>query len=355
MKICVIGTRGFPDIQGGVEKHCESLYPLLDNQFKVIVFRRKPYVTSAKTYPNIKFIDLPSTTIKGFEAVFHSFLATIYSIFCNPDIVHIHNIGPALFSPLLKLFGIKVVLTYHSANYEHAKWGFCAKKLLKLCEKVAVQTADAIIFVNKFQLKKYSKNIQEKSFYIPNGIPAISPTANIGYIKSLGLEPQQYIISIGRITPEKGFDILIQAYNKIKTNLKLVIVGGVEAESEYYRKLKELSADKPIIYTGYIFGEKLNEIYSNAALYVLSSLNEGFPLVLLEAMKYRLDVLVSDIPATHLVNLNEQDYFERGNTENLSLKLQNKIHSHRKRDYQLEKFDWNKITQQVESIYTSLN
>lgn len=354
MKICVIGTRGFPEIQGGVEKHCESLYPLLDDRFKVIVFRRKPYVSSSKTYPNVKFIDIPSTTIKGFEAVFHSFLATVCSIFYSPDIVHIHNIGPALFSPILKLCGIKIVLTYHSANYEHAKWGFFAKKLLKFSEKIALRTANAIIFVNKFQMEKYSVKIRKKSYYIPNGIPVVSPTTNTGYIKSLGLESRKYIISVGRITPEKGFDILIEAYNKIKTDLKLVIVGGVEAESEYYQHLKKISINKPIVYTGYIFGEKLNEIYSNAALYVLSSLNEGFPLVLLEAMRYKLDVLVSDIPATRLVKLDNQDYFEKGSIDDLSLKLQNKIYSYRIRDYQLDEFDWDKIAGQVSEIYTSL-
>lgn len=119
MKISVLGTRGFPKIQGGVEKHCESLYPLFNAKYQITVYRRKPYVNSDKTYPNIKFIDLPSTKIKGFEAVFHSFLATLSACFGKSDVVHIHNIGPALFAPLLRLSGKKVVLTYHSPNYEH--------------------------------------------------------------------------------------------------------------------------------------------------------------------------------------------------------------------------------------------
>lgn len=79
-------------IQGGVEKHCESLYPLFDGSIDFVVFRRKPYVNSSMTYSNIRFIDLPSTKIKGVETIFHSFLAIIASIFHKPDIVHIHNI-----------------------------------------------------------------------------------------------------------------------------------------------------------------------------------------------------------------------------------------------------------------------
>lgn len=172
MKICVIGTRGFPNIQGGVEKHCEALYPLLAKDNEIIVFRRKPYVTDKSShFDNIRFIDLTSTTIKGFEAVLHSFIATVYAVFIRPDVVHIHNIGPAMFAPILKLFKIKVVLTYHSPNYEHDKWGWFSKHLLLLCEKIALSFSDCIIFVNKFQMEKYNKAVRLKSYYIPNGIP----------------------------------------------------------------------------------------------------------------------------------------------------------------------------------------
>lgn len=307
------------------------------------------------TYSNIRFIDLPSTKIKGVETIFHSFLAIIASIFHKPDIVHIHNIGPALFSPLLHLFGIKIVLTYHSPNYEHDKWGILAKCLLRLSEKIAISASDAILFVNKFQMEKMRKSfvsICSKSYYVPNGIPAVIPTKNTDYIKSLGLSPEKYIIGVGRITPEKGFDLLIRSFESMQNNdFKLVIVGGVETESNYFRKLKESIKTDKIIFTGYIYGEKLNQVYSHAALYVLSSYNEGFPLVLLEAMKYNLDVLVSDIPATHLVTLDNQDYFKVGNASDLSLMLQAKIKSVRKRYYDLSEFDWRKIAKQVTEIY----
>ena len=351
MKIYVLGTRGFPQIQGGVEKHCESLYPLFDNEFKFTVFRRKPYINSSLTYPNIKFIDLPSTKIKGFEAVFHSFLATISACFGKSDVVHIHNIGPALFAPLLRLFGKKVVLTYHSPNYEHAKWGKVAKHILKFSESIALNCSQAIIFVNKFQMQKYPAKVQEKSVYIPNGIPNVQPTSKHDYISSLGLTPGKYVIGVGRITPEKGFDVLIQAFEKLNTDYKLVIVGGVEAESDYGEKLKKLIKSNRVVFTGYIFGEKLNEVYSHAGVYVLSSYNEGFPLVLLEAMSYQLDVLVSDIPATHLIDLKESDYFKPGDVHDLACHLQQKLAPPQKRTYNLSAFDWEKIAQQVMEVY----
>lgn len=358
MKICVLGTRGFPKIQGGVEKHCESLYPLFEKDINFIVFRRKPYVKSPVAYPNIQFVDLPSSKIKGFETIFHSLLATLISIYYKPDIVHIHNIGPALFSPLLRLFGIKVVLTYHSPNYEHAKWGIFAKSLLRLSEKIALSASNAIIFVNKFQMEKINKSsfsIRSKSCYIPNGIPNIIPSNSTSYLDSLGIVPQKYIIGVGRITPEKGFDLLIQAFETLQnTDYKLVIVGGVETESNYFKKLERLIKTDRIVFTGYIYGDKLNQIYSHAALYVLSSYNEGFPLVLLEAMKYNLNVLVSDIPATHLVKLDTQDYFIPGNVPDLSSKIQSKIVMFQKKNYDLSTFDWAEIVKQVTIIYKKL-
>lgn len=356
MKVCVFGTRGFPLVQGGVEKHCESLYPLFDSRYRFCVFRRKPYVRSSQTYPDIAFIDLPSTRIKGFEAFFHSFLATVYCLFLRPDVVHIHNIGPALFSPLLRLFGLKTVLTYHSPNYEHKKWGFFARHLLKLSERIAFRTADKVIFVNRFQMEKSLKQLGGKACYIPNGIPSVKPAFESSYISQLGLEPGKYVLSVGRITPEKGFDCLLKAYARIpRPGYKLVIAGGVEAESSYGDGLKALVKEKEnVVFTGYVYGEKLNQLFTFAGLYVLSSYNEGFPMVLLEAMTYRLDVLVSDIPAAHLVSLNGDDYFAKGNDEELAAKMDLRMRGPRKRTYALESFDWRRIVSRVAGIYDSL-
>jgi len=204
--------------------------------------------------------------------------------------------------------------------------------------------SQAIIFVNKFQMQK-------KSVYIPNGIPNVQPTSKCNYISSMGLTPGKYVISVGRITPEKGFDVLIQAFEKLNTDYKLVIVGGVEAESDYEENLKKLIKSNRVVFTGYIFGEKLNEVYSHAGMYVLSSYNEGFPLVLLEAMSYQLDVLVSDIPATHLIDLKESDYFKPGDVHDLACHLQQKLATPQKRTYNLSAFDWNKIAEKVAEVY----
>lgn len=355
MKICVLGTRGFPFIQGGVEKHCESLYPLVSPKFNIIIFRRKSYVNSTETYPNITFIDLPSTKFKGFETVIHSFLATCRAISCKPNIVHIHNIGPAMFAPILKWCQIKVVLTYHSPNYEHKKWGKIARNILKCSEKIALSHSDAIIFVNKFQMEKYDKAIQQKSYYLPNGIPQITPSIKKDYIKELGLKPSLYLLAVGRITQEKGFDCLIKAFNQLDNyDYKLVIAGGIETESTYGKELRKICNSDKVVFTGYVYGEKLNQLYTNARLFVLPSYNEGFPLVLLEAMSFHLNVLVSDIPATHLVSLDINDYFSKGDADQLAMKIKQKLKTTQNLQYDLKAFEWKTIAKDLENIYTNL-
>lgn len=357
MKIFVFGTRGFPLIQGGVEKHCENLYPLFPEKYHFTIFRRKSYVVSDYKYPGITFIDLPSTRIKGVEAFIHSFICSIITIIKHPDIVHIHNIGPGIFAPLIRLFGIKVVLTYHSPNYEHKKWNWIAKKLLKMSESIALQFSNAIIFVNKFQMEKYSEKINRKSRYIPNGIN-VSKSDNTDYLTKLGLESQKYILAVGRITPEKGFEFLVDAFNKLSIHdYKLVIAGGVENESNYYKKLLKRVNPEIIIFTGFISGDPLSQLYCNAGLFILPSLNEGFPLVLLEAMGYGCEVLVSDIPATHLVQLDKEDYFIAGNVDDLCLKLKKRLveSKHNNRNYELTNFSWQQITLNVQKVYNEIS
>ena len=352
MKLNVIGTRGFPGIEGGVEKHCESLYPLIRKDISVNIYRRRSYVKTRDSYSNILFIDLPSTRIRGIETVIHSFLASVLTLLQKPDVVHYHNIGPALFSPIVKLRKIPVVLTYHSPNYEHKKWGDFAKKILLFSEKVALKTADKIVFVNSFQMEKYNEDIRIKSVFVPNGIGNTIQTDKVDYLTSLKLEKNKYILSVGRITPEKGFDTLIRAYREAKLqSYKLVIAGGVEFENKYQKELESLANDEDVIFTGYVFGENLAQLYMNAAIYVLASNNEGFPLVLLEAMSYGLDVLVSDIPATHLVDLESDDYFETGNYQELSAKLIKRVSSNKKREYNLEKYNWHEIAETMSNIY----
>ena len=208
--------------------HCENIYPFFSSDMKLRVYRRKPYLTqySNKDYPNIEFIDLPSTRIKGLEAVLHTFLCVMHILFHRkPQAVHVHNIGPGMFTPLLRLMGLKVVMTYHSANYEHAKWGRLARTLLRLCESISLRCSHRIIFVNKFQMQKYSTRVQKKSIYIANGIHRVTRTPDTQFLEKYGIASGEYLLGVGRLTPEKGFEYLVQAASSLP-NVKQVVLAG---------------------------------------------------------------------------------------------------------------------------------
>lgn len=359
LTVAVIGTRGFPGVQGGVEIHSENLYSRMSDDIAVRLYRRKPYLSeqSKLRYKNIGYVDLPSTKIKGLEAVLHTFLAVIHILFHRPDIVHIHNIGPGLFTPLLRLFGLKVVLTYHSPNYEHKKWGWMARQILKFGEYLSLNFANMIIFVNKAQMLKYSQKILVKSLNIVNGITHKERSDNQDYINKIGLEKSGYLLSVGRLTPEKGFEYLVEAANRIDEIKHVVIAGASDHDDSYCRKLKSLDKSNKVIFTGFTFGENLRQLYSNAQLYVLSSVNEGFPLVLLEAMDYCLPIVASNIPATNIPQLSDDDFFEVGNTDSLVEVLKRKLSNSRcgePRHYDLSAYNWDNIASQTIAVYKSI-
>ena len=204
-------------------------------------------------------------------------------------------------------------------------------------------------------MEKQSDAIKRKSFYIPNGISNIKIIDNIIILDKYKLAKHEYILGVGRITPEKGFIDLIEAYKNIENNkYKLVIAGGVEHESSYFELLKKHSNDN-VVFTGALSSNELAILYSNARLFVLSSHNEGFPLVVLEAMNYGCDLLLNDIPATKLLDLPEEYYYKKNNIHSLSNEINNKIkRSLRKHTYDLKQYDWDLIAQQTNTIYKSI-
>ena len=341
--IAVIGTRGFPGIQGGVEVHSYHLYTHMEN-VHVRLYRRRAYLTeqSAQTFPDIEFIDLPSTRIKGFEAVWHTFLSVLHIAFHRPDVVHVHNIGPGMFAPLLRLMGLPVVLTYHSPNYEHDKWSAMARWLLRQCERISLRFSNRVIFVNKHQMEKC--RVLDKSVFIPNGIDPVTRSTEFSFLDKHGIKPREYLLAVGRLTPEKGLEYLVEAANRLPQVTQVVIAGASDHDDSYRNLLERLDTNRKVIFTGFTTGEDLRQLYSHARALVLPSVNEGFAMVLLEAMAYGLPVLCSDIPGTHQVELPQHDYFAAADVDALCAAITRLLDSPDERQhYDLEKYNWNTI------------
>lgn len=350
LTIAAIGIRGLPGVQGGVEMHCENIYTRMRDAH-IRVYRRKPYLSelSRTEFPNISYVDLPSTRIKGFEAVLHTFLCVLHIAVHRPDVVHVHNIGPGMFAPLLKLLGLSVVMTYHSPNYEHKKWGAVARAILRFSEFLSLNFVDRVIFVNKFQMQKYSRRIQAKSEYIPNGINDVSPSGRTDFLQKYGIVPGEYVLAVGRLTPEKGFEYLVKAAAELPDVKQVVIAGASDHDTSYQELLHRLDTAKKVVFTGFTSGEDLRQLYSHARLYALTSVNEGFPLVLLEAMSYSLPLVASDIPATHLIELDKNDYFKVADEGDLKRVLAEKMRQNlgRVKYEAIKDFDWQKIADET--------
>jgi glycosyltransferase involved in cell wall biosynthesis len=361
MKIAVTGTRGIPNILGGVETYCENLFPLIAKKgYDVTLFRRTGYVQDRlSTYKGVRLLDLNAPKNKNLEAIVHTLKAVWVARFkLHADIVHIHAIGPALAIPLARLLGLKVVLTHQGPDYDRDKWGKFAKAILRFGEKVGVKYADEVIVVSNVignllqrKYKKYDVNI------IPNGIPEPVFFTDSDYLKSLNIEPDKYIFAMGRFVPEKNFHHLIHAFASLKDKkgYRLVLAGDADFEDNYSLELKKLAKENGVVLTGFIKGSKLQTLLTNAKIFVIPSSHEGLPIALLEALSYRLPVIVSDIPANKEVGLSEDAYFQTGNETELSGKLERLINAApAKIQYDMEKYCWEAIAEQTAAVYEKI-
>lgn len=361
MRIAVTGTRGIPGIQGGVETHCEHLFPrMVAMGHDVTVFRRAPYTATEEPrlteYRGVKLVDVPTPRRKSLEAPLHTLRCVLRARRMGVDILHIHSIGPTLLVPLARLLGLKVVMTHHGPDYDRAKWGRLARTVLKLGERLGCRHANAVIVISRviadIVARKHGRTDTDLIF---NGVEPQAEPESYPLLVRHGLEPGRYILGLGRFVEEKGFHDLIEAYKAIggkQSGWTLAIAGDADHPDEYSRRLKRMAEDAGVVLTGFISGEELRQVTAGAALFAMPSYHEGLPIALLEAMSHRLDVAVSDIPACRLPELEPGDYFAAGDTEALAALLRRKLSEPRgRRSYDLSAYDWDRIAVQTEAVY----
>jgi glycosyltransferase involved in cell wall biosynthesis len=297
MKIAMIGTKGIPATWGGIERHVEEISTRMAAMgHDVTVYCRPYYTTTDKPYyKGVRLRKMPTIPTKNLDAIVHTFLSTMEIILEDYDIVHYHAIGPATVSILSRLAGKNTVVTVHGLDWQREKWGRPAKLFLKLGERASVWFPYRTITVSKF-LKRYLENkYQRPVTYIPSAVtdPVFRPP---NLIKQYGIGEKDYILFVARLVPEKGCHFLIEAYERLKPKLKLIVAGGSSHSDEYVSELQR-HASENIIFTGYVYGELLQELYTNAYCYVHPSTIEGLPVTLLEALAYGSCIIASDIPA----------------------------------------------------------
>lgn len=369
MKIAIIGHKRIPSNEGGIEKGVEQhAIRMVARGHQVDVYNRGGHNVfgkehdrkKIKSYKGVRIITIP--TFSNFLNVpVYSFLATIRAIFGKYDVISYRGSGSCVMINIAKLFGIKCVASLHGIDSQRDKWGGFASKYLEFGERTAAKRADACLVLSR-NMKKYIKNkYNAESILFANGMDKPEIVKPDIIKNKYMLEKNAYILSLGRIVPEKGIHYLIEAFKQCKTEKKLVIAGGAESNSRYYSELRKLAeCDKRIIFTGFVKGKEIEELYSNAYIFTLPSNLEGMANALLEAMGYGNCVIVSDIPENTEVVEDKAVWFKKGNSMDLKKKLQmlldnpQIVERYKKEagEFILKKYNWDIVVNQMLEIYS---
>ncbi|HEY9614849.1 glycosyltransferase family 4 protein [Allocoleopsis sp.] len=374
MKIAVIGAKGLPAKQGGIEHHCQEIYPrLVAKGHSVDLFARSSYTGDISLHhyqvEGVRVVSLPCLNLKGMDALLTAALGAIASSGTCYDIIHFHAVGPALFTWLPKIASTaKIVVTCHGLDWQRSKWSKASSYLLRLGERAAVRFADRIIVVSE-ELRSYFKQTygeEEALYYIPNAPSKLSESdPNFAYGSSLGLTQGRYIVFLGRLVPEKCPDLLIKAFKSIQAQgWKLALVGGSSDTPEFTTQLRNLAENSPdIIFTNELQGARLAEIIRGAGLFVLPSEIEGLPLAMLEAMQEGIPVVASNLPVhQQLVGHNRGMLFPVGDVDSCKQRLDWGIHhlqelaemAQNAQKHIKDNYNWDKITNDMLGLYTEL-
>lgn len=371
LNICMLGHKRVPSREGGIEIVVEELSTrMVALGHEVTCYNRGGHHVSGQEfddkkrmkYRGIKLKTVPTINLKGIAAMSSSFFAAIMATFGKFDVVHFHAEGPCAMLWLPKLFGKRCVATIHGLDHQRAKWGKLASTYIMLGEKCAAKFADEIIVLSGGVQKYFKDTYNRETKFIPNGVnrPEIR---DVDLIRDkFGLEKDSYILFLGRLVPEKGIQYLIEAFKEVHTDKKLVIAGGSSDTDEFANELKEMaSGDERIIFTGFVQGQLLDELYSNAYFYTLPSDLEGMPLSLLEAMSYGNCCLVSDIAECTEVVEDQALLFKKSDTEDLREKLQWSVnHADKVKEYKdkaanfiCNKYSWDDVAERTLKLYQS--
>ena len=374
LRIAMVGQKGIPARYGGVETHVENIsVRLAARGHDVRVFCRSrlrppadelqvPSPNGNDVYRGVHLLYRGSVNTKHLDAATHTLLSALESS-CRHgfDVVHLHGIGPAAFAPLAGLFGRKVVSTFHALDWRQVKWGPRAKGILRRGEAIGARRSDGVIAVSRLMQAHIQAAHGVDAVYIPNGATLPTHAVSEAPLAKWGLNPREYLLTVGRIIPDRDLDTLLRAFAVLRErhpHLQLVIVGSETPRTEYSAAL-ERAAGTRVIFTGDVFGEALDALYAHCLLYVLASRVEGLPITVCEAMAHGRPLVLSDIPENSEVGGDAARYFKCGDDNMLAATLHDLIEDDegrgalgavgRKRCD--ASYNWETITDQVESLY----
>ena len=305
MRIAMIGQKRTGSREGGVEVVVTELATRMAALgHEVTCYDRsgtdvngEPTPTEPYEYRGVRVVPVKTVDAKGLAALTSAYAATRAALKDRPDIIHYHAEGPCNALPLAARAGARTVATIHGLDWQRAKWGGIASRVIKRGEKKAAQKADALIVLSRAVQAYFRDEYGREAEFVPNGVDAPEPRPAGLIADRWGLSEGSYVLYLGRVVPEKRPELLLEAFRGLDTDKRLVIAGGASDTSGFYGEVRALAERDPrVVVAGFVEGEALAELYSNACLYVLPSDVEGMPMSLLEAMSYGRCCVTSDVP-----------------------------------------------------------
>lgn len=364
LQVTWVGLRGFPGVQGGVEKHAEQLCPLLGElgcEIRVLTRGRYQPEAIGRRWRGAQFVRLWAPRHKHLEAVVHTFLGILWAATVHrPDVLHIQAIGPGLWTGWARLLGLKVVVTHHGPDYDRQKWGTLARLALRGGEAAAASWAHELIVISKVIQDSVAERHGRRGTLIRNGLTLTPPPVGSDTARRFGLTPGRYVLLVSRLVPEKRHLDLIEAFRRAGLpGWKLVIVGAADHADAYAREvLGAVTMADRVVSTGFQGGADLQELYAHAGLFVLPSSHEGLPIALLEALSFGLPVLASDIPANLEIGLPTACYFPLGDIDALAAQLaaltateETPADRKARRTWAAERFSWERSARETLEVY----
>ena len=361
LRVAFIGGRGVISKYSGIESYYEEVGKrLVEMGHEVTVYCRNYFTPPVQKHNGMKLVRLPTIRTKHLETVIHTTLSTAHAMTLKYDLVHYHALGPALFSLLPRFTGVKTAVTVQGLDWQRRKWGRIASSVLRLGERASVWLPNGTMVVSHALQSRYREVYGINAFNVPNG-GVLRERLKPNKILEWGLEPGKYVLFLGRFSPEKGCHLLVDAFERIETDVKLVMAGGSSYTDHYSRTLRSHSSDR-IRMLEWVSGETLDELLTNAMIFVLPSDLEGLSLALLDAMGAGLCVLTSDVPENREVVDGAGYTFKRGDPEDLAARLRFLISNRTVREAAgnaakrriVEQYQWQKIAREIERAYLQI-
>ncbi|WP_289836313.1 glycosyltransferase family 4 protein [Collinsella ihumii] len=282
-----------------------------------------PAPTEPYEYEGVRVVPVRTVDVKGLAALTSAYAATRAALKNRPDVIHYHAEGPCNALPLTARAGVRTVATIHGLDWQRAKWGGVASRVIKRGERMAAQKADALIVLSRSVQDYFQSEYGRETHFVPNGVDIAKRVPADLIAERWGLSEGSYLLYLGRIVPEKRPELLLEAFRQLDTDKRLVMAGGSSDTSGFYGEVRACAElDPRVIMTGFVEGRMLEELYSNAYLYVLPSDVEGMPMSLLEAMAHGRCCVTSDIPECAEVIAETGAVFGCGQVANLRAVLE---------------------------------